>query len=253
MVEKKKKDIMTHIVAGYPSLDANRRLIAAMAESGVRYIEIQIPFSDPIADGPTILKANQASLQKGMTLEGCFRFAAEMSARYPEVNFLFMTYYNILFRYGVKRFMGEVKKAGLYGLIVPDIPPEEDHEDYYACACSHGLHAVPVVSPTTSPRRLETLLKKGSGLIYCTSRIGITGTGKSLSGNLAKYVRAMKKKTEMPVAVGFGIDSPRRAAEVAAYADIIVIGSKILKIVESEGKGFAGKVKDFLASVSAEL
>lgn len=160
MNKNRKKEIMTHIVAGYPSLEDNRKLIAAMAEKGVTYIEIQIPFSDPIADGPTILMANQNALQNGMDVAQCFDLAREMCLKHQSVNFLFMTYYNILFKYGVKKFMKEAAIAGIYGLIVPDIPPEEDHEEYYAAAVSQGLYAVPVVSPTTSPSALKNYLKK---------------------------------------------------------------------------------------------
>lgn len=245
-------DIMTHIVAGYPAVADNRRLIDIMAREGVKYIEIQIPFSDPVADGPTILKANQAALQGGMIVQECFNLAAEMSVKHKKVHFLFMTYYNIVFRYGVAKFMKAASKAGIYGLIVPDIPPEEDTEGFYASAEKFGLHAVPVVSPTTSHKRLTALTKKASGLIYCTSRVGITGTGKSLSSGLARYVKEIKKITDLPVAVGFGIDSPVRAAEVAAFADIIVIGSKILKLVESDKK-FSSVVSGFLQKVTKAL
>ena len=244
--------IMTHIVAGYPSVEDNHRLIEIMAREGVSYIEIQIPFSDPVADGPTILQANQASLQNGMTVKECFDLARDVTRKYPQVNFLFMTYYNILFRYGVDRFIRESARAGLYGLIVPDIPPEEDTEGFYASAEKHRVCAVPVVSPTTDMKRLETLARKGSGLIYCTSRVGITGTGKSLSSGLARYVRAMKKTTPLPVAVGFGIDSPERAAGVGTFADIIVIGSKILKIVDN-AKNYPTQVSRFLKEVKAAL
>lgn len=244
--------IMTHIVAGYPSLEDNRRLIDIMAREGVEYIEIQIPFSDPVADGPTILQANQASLQGGMTVKQCFELAGEMCRRHEKVKFLFMTYYNILFRYGVDRFMKEAARTGLYGLIVPDIPPEEDTEGFHASAEKYCIHAVPVVSPTTTPERLAGLVEKASGLIYCTSRVGITGTGKSLSSGLARYVKAMKKTTQLPVAVGFGIDSPERAAGVGAFADIIVIGSKILKLVD-DNKNFSPAVSRFLKEVKAAL
>jgi len=244
--------IMTHIVAGYPTVADNRQLIDIMAREGVQYIEIQIPFSDPVADGPTILKANQASLQGGMTVKQCFDLAAEMSAKHENVHFLFMTYYNIVFRYGVAKFMKAARTAGIYGLIVPDIPPEEDTEGFYAAAGQYGLHAVPVVSPTTSRERLTTLTEKASGMIYCTSRVGITGTGKSLSSGLARYVKEIKKITELPVAVGFGIDSPARASEVASFADIIVIGSKILKLVESEKK-FSSTVSGFLQKVTKAI
>ncbi len=244
--------IMTHIVAGYPTLPDNRRLIDIMAREGVAYIEIQIPFSDPVADGPTILRANQASLQGGMTVEKCFDLAAEMTGKHEKVNFLFMTYYNIIFRYGVARFMKAARNAGMYGLIVPDIPPEEDTEGFYDSAEKFGLKVVPVVSPTTSRERLTALTEKASGLIYCTSRVGITGTGKSLSSGLKRYVKSIKQITDLPVAVGFGIDSPARASEVGAFADVIVIGSKILKLVD-ENKNFDSAVSDFLQKTTRAL
>jgi tryptophan synthase alpha chain len=245
--------IMTHIVAGYPSFEDNMSLIEIMASAGVSFIEIQIPFSDPVADGPAILEANQKSLDRGTTVDDCFSFAAEVISRFPDVDFLFMSYYNILFRHGVNRFVKRCAGTGIKGLIVPDIPMEEDGAAYYEACLNHGVAPVMVISPTTDEKRVSMMKKYARWFIYCTSRVGITGQAHSLSKKLRIYVGAVKKTIDLPVAVGFGIDSPERAAEVAAYADIIVIGSKILKIIDANPGKWQNAVRAFLESTVAAL
>ena len=246
----KNKRIMTHIVAGYPSFEDNMRLIEIMSETGVSFIEMQIPFSDPIADGPAILSANQSSLEKGTTVEDCFEFAGKVIEHFPNIEFLFMSYFNILFNYGIDRFIKRCAETGIKGLIVPDIPPEEDGAGYYLACRKHGIYPVIVISPTTEDSRVEMLKQYAGGFVYCTSRVGITGNAGTLSRRLKSYVKAVQKITGLPVAVGFGIDGPEKAGEVAQYADIIVIGSRILKIIDGEPGKWTASVKSFLKSIA---
>jgi tryptophan synthase alpha chain len=245
-MRNEKTGIMTHIVAGYPSFEDNMSLMEIMASAGVSFIEIQIPFSDPIADGPAILAANQKSLDQGTTVEDCFALAAEAIGR-------FMSYYNILFRHGVDRFVKRCAETGIKGLIVPDIPMEEDGGAYYEACRKHGVAPIMVISPTTGEKRISMMKRYASWFIYCTSRVGITGQADRLSKKLKAYVGSVKKTTDLPVAVGFGIDSPGRAAEVAAYSDIIVIGSRILRIIDSNPGKWQNAVRTFLESTSAAL
>lgn len=253
MHNKLNKEIMTHIVVGYPSILDNQKLIKTMAEASVKYIELQIPFSDPIADGPTIVNANQKSLENGTKVEDCFKLAEESVKLYPEIKFIFMSYYNIPFKMGIEKFIKKSKNIGMYGSIVPDLPPEEDSENFLKLSKNLNFHAISVVSPTTSEERLNLVNKNISGLIYSTSRVGITGKENKPDQKLKLFVKRLKEKIKLPVAVGFGIDSPEKAAKIAEYADIIVIGSKILKIVDENPTTFEKEVFTFLSQVKNNI
>ncbi|MBN2401958.1 MAG: tryptophan synthase subunit alpha [Spirochaetes bacterium] len=248
-----KKALMTHIVLGYPDLKTNRELIKVMSDTGVDYIEMQIPFTDPIADGPTIVNANQKALLQKISLADCIAFAEEMTASYRNIKFLFMSYYNILFSSGVEPFVKKARDANLYGLIIPDIPFEEDKEDLFATCKRYGLNAVYVISPTTREARLKQIRDVASGFVYCTSRIGITGADKNPHAKLEQYVRRAKKILDAPIAVGFGIDSAAKAKAIAHFADIIVIGSKVINLVNESGSSFQEPVFDFLYGIKKAI
>lgn len=248
-----KKALMTHIVIGYPSIDANIKIVNTMRDAGVDYIEMQIPFSDPIADGPTILNANQAALKNGVTVAECFDFASGMARSHKDLNFLFMTYYNIVFNAGIPRFIKKSGDAGIYGLIVPDVPPEEDFENYYSTCARSGIHPIAVFSPSTSDARLAAIKSLASGFVYCTSRVGITGAGKNPHQKLERYINRAKMIINLPVAVGFGIDSPSKARAISEFADIIIIGSKIINIIDESGKNFEKNVYKFLYDVKRAI
>ena len=247
------KYLMTHIVIGYPSIEANVRTIKTMRDAGVDYIEMQIPFSDPIADGRTILNANQAALKNKITVADCFKFARKMIQSYSEINFLFMTYYNIVFNAGTAEFIKRSNNAGLYGLIVPDIPPEEDIENYYKICRKTGIHPIAVFSPTTTDIRLRKIKKLASGFAYCTSRVGITGAGNKPHEKLGKFILNAKKIIDLPIAVGFGIDSASKAKIISEFADIIIIGSKVINIIDESGKKFEKNVYNFLYDVKKAI
>ena len=156
--------LMTHLVLGYPSLALNREVIAQMAANGVDCIELQIPFSEPIADGPVILKANQQSLNSGITVEQCFRFGHEMATTFPQVQFLFMTYYNIVFKYGEAAFLERTREIGLCGTIIPDLPPEEG-QTYLATSKRLDLAPVQFFTPTSSDERMRPVASQGAGFL----------------------------------------------------------------------------------------
>jgi len=241
---------MTHIVAGYPTLAESEKIAHAMIEGGVNFLEIQIPFSDPVADGPTILQANQKALENGVTPDDCFALMQKLTAK-TDTPILFMTYYNIVFAHGVERFCKRAKAAGCWGLIVPDMPIDEERHEHYLKTCKkHGLHAIQVISPITPERRLKRLGKVASGFVYCVSHFGTTGSKTIFDAKLESYLKKVKKHIKVPIALGFGISTPTEVKRSQKKADIAVVGSHLIRCYEKEGlKG----VSDFLKSVSLNL
>lgn len=236
--------LMTHVVAGYPSLEANEELIRLMARRGVRLIEIQIPFTDPLADGPTIMRANQAALDAGITPEHCFSLCEKLS-RELDVAFMFMTYANIPFAMGMERFLVQAAASGASGVILPDLPWDEADGDYAEMARARGLHPVMVISPDTEGPRLDAVLKRASGLVYTTLKVGITGAGASMDQAGVDYVRSLKAKAGLPIAAGFGISRPEHVRMLDGLADAAVIGSHIINLMDAGG---LMAVDEFLAA-----
>ncbi len=241
-----KKDIllMTHLVLGYPSLEVNREVIRQMVSEGVDVIELQIPFSEPMADGPVILKANQDAIAGGIRVADCFAFAAEMAATH-DIPFLFMTYYNILFKYGEEAFFRKAKEIGIQGLIVPDLPPEEG-ERYLALAREYELAPIQIFAPTSTDQRMRFLADHGAGFIYCVARKGVTGKKSTFDEEFATYLARCRAATDLPLAVGFGIASREDVATLTGKADIAVIGTATIRLVEAEGPTAVGP---FIASL----
>lgn len=233
--QKATKDIllMTHLVLGYPSLEVNRAVIEQMVAGGVDCIELQIPFSEPMADGPVILKANQDSLGGGTTVENCLAFGAEMSARY-DIPFLYMTYYNIVFKYGEKRFLDRARADGIAGLILPDLPPEEG-AGFCAAARERSIAPILIFAPTSTEARMRELNGHAAGFIYCTARRGVTGKHSELDSSFGEYLQRCRAATELPLAVGFGIQSRADIDVLVGRADMAVIGSQTIKIVDEQG------------------
>jgi len=231
--------LMTHLVLGYPSLEINREVIRQMAENGVDCIELQIPFSEPMADGPVILKANQDALAAGIRVKDCFTFAAEMVREFPRVNFLFMTYYNIVFRYGLSDFIVRSAEIGMQGFIIPDLPPEEGSE-YLSLAAEHSMAAIMFFTPTSTDMRMAEVAGQGSGFIYCVARRGVTGAHTEMDSNLDAYLTRCRKATDLPLAVGFGIGSRGDVAMLEGRADMAVIGTATIKLVDREGAAAVG-------------
>lgn len=237
---KASKDIllMTHIVLGYPSFETNREVIKEMVENGVDCIEMQIPFSEPMADGPVILKANQDSLAHGTTIEDCLNFGAEMCATY-DIPFLYMTYYNIIYKYGEQRFLDRAAGAGIQGLILPDLPPEEGGT---LCTGAKELGMAPIMiySPTSTVERMAELSGYGAGFIYCTARRGVTGSHSDLDSGFQAYLNRCRQATSLPLAVGFGIQNRGDIEALIGAADIGVVGSQTIKLVDEQGSAAVG-------------
>lgn len=246
--ERARPALMTHVVAGYPTLKESGEIVRAMADNGAAMIELQIPFSDPIADGPTIMAANEAALANGVTVKDCLRLAEQLS-RSVRVPLLFMTYFNILYRYhrgndGVRWFCRDAARAGIQALIVPDVPPEEEHvEHYWETAKACDLLPVPIVSPTTDNKRLAKLAKLASeGFVYCVSTTGTTGARAALPPELKSYTVRVRSAFELPVAVGFGISSPAQVKSLTGVADIAIVGSAMIDQIRKAPKGSGAKM-----------
>ena len=252
--DKKRKTLtlMTHVVVGYPSLQESEEIVCAMVEAGVSLVELQIPFSDPMADGPTIMKANEHALSLGVTTEDCFLFAERLSKR-VSVPLLFMSYYNKLFSYrgGIEAFLKRAKQSGITGLIVPDIPPEETSDGYWTLSKKHGITPVPIVSPVSDSSRLKRISKIAtSGFVYCVSTTGTTGARTELPKELKSYLTQMRKVFKVPLALGFGISTPEHIQAIGKHADIAVIGSATIDLIEKTPKQERiSKVKEFISSM----
>jgi tryptophan synthase alpha chain len=233
--------LMTHIVLGYPTFEDSFRIVETMVEAGVDLMELQIPFSEPIADGPVILHANQKSLAAGTRVEKCFEFARKVASTFP-IPFLFMSYYNILHKYGVERFSSAMAEGGLRGAIVPDLPPEEGRE-YLDAMGNHDLAPIFIFSPTTSAERMSYIASFGRGFVYCVARKGVTGLDTSFSQHLGKYLDRCRGATDLPLALGFGVKDRDDVDFLKGKADIAVIGTQTIRLMD--GDGVRG-VRDFI-------
>lgn len=236
--------LMTHIVMGYPSFEDSYEIVKQMVDAGVDLMELQIPFSEPMADGPVILKANQRAIEKGSTVEKCFEFAQKVAKDFP-IPFLFMSYTNILYKYGMEKFSDRMANINLKGAIVPDLPPEEGKE-YLAAMKKNELSPIYIFSPQTSDARLDYISGFASGFVYCVARKGVTGKGTAFSDDLTAYLSRCRKATTLPLAVGFGVKDKADVDYLKGKADIAVIGSQTIRVVEGKGPKAAG---DFIRSV----
>jgi tryptophan synthase alpha chain len=242
--------LMTHVIVGYPSLQETEDLILLMDKVGVDYIELQIPFSDPLADGPTIMKACEASLQNGTKVSDAFALARKLSAK-VKTPLLFMAYFNIVFSYGIEKFCKDSKEAGIAGLIVPDFPlDEESTEHFNDCLKKYGLLNIKVLSPASTEGRIKLNSKVGTGFVYCTARQGITGTQKGFDSSVIKYLKTVRKHFNIPIALGFGISKKEHIKQMEGFADIAVVGSAILDII-NQNNNYLPKVEKFLKELKS--
>jgi len=230
--------LMTHLVLGYPSFAVNHEVIRQMVENGVDLIELQIPFSEPVADGPMIVKANQDSLAGGTKVADCLEFAAEITAAY-DIPFLFMTYYNILFKFGLEQFFRKAVEIGIKGFIVPDLPPEEG-EEFLKLADRYDIAPILIYAPTSTEERMRDLATHARGFIYCVARRGVTGRQTDFTSDFEAYLARCRRNTDLPLAVGFGISTREDVKYLAGQADIAVIGTATIRLVEESGPEAVG-------------
>ena len=226
--------LIAYIVGGYPDLATSEKIIISLVDSGVDIIEIGIPFSDPIADGPTIQEAIYKSILNNTTADMCLKLANRIRTRYPSLPLIIMTYSNIVYRDGFHEFMKKANKNGIDGFIIPDIPIEESQE-YLQSANKFNLSTIFLVSPNTTIDRLNCIIKKGSGFLYVVSVYGTTGERKDFDSYTMKNIKNVKNHTKnsIPIAVGFGISKPEHVETmIRSGADSVIIGSAIVKLIQ---------------------
>ncbi|MCP4788860.1 MAG: tryptophan synthase subunit alpha [Gammaproteobacteria bacterium] len=225
--------LMTHIVLGYPSYDDSMRLVESMVEAGVDLMELQIPFSEPMADGPVILKANAEALKAGATMDKSLAMAEKITAAF-DIPFLFMTYYNILFKYGVEEFVGKMKDINIKGAIIPDLTPEEG-SDYLQAMQKNGLDPVHIFTPNSSMERKQLLHQHTSGFMYTVARKGVTGKNTQFGDELGGYLAQCREATDLPLALGFGVKTKADYEFIRGKADVAIIGSEAIRVMEDDG------------------
>lgn len=246
-LEAKPLLLMAHLVVGYPSLEANWAMLEAMERAGVDLVELQLPFSEPIADGPSFVKANHSAIEAGITWEAYFELAAR-AVRECSFPVVFMGYYNSVFAMGAERFCASLSAAGMAGFILPDLPPDEGVE-LNAMARAHQLDPILIMTPTNSPARLEEIGRHTSGFVYCAARKGVTGRRTDLSEGVSAFLETCRRATSVPLGLGFGIGTPEHVRELRGVADIAIVGTAGLAVWEERG---AEGYERFLTSLVAE-
>ena len=251
-----KKGLITFITAGDPNFDLSLEILKKLPSSGADILEIGMPFTDPMADGPSIQASYLRALKEGQTLNKTIKLVEIFRESNKSTPIVLMGYYNPIYKYGVKKFLFDIKKVGIDGLIIVDLPPEADEE---VCIPSNkiGIDFIRLATPTSSIKRLPTIIKNASGFLYYVSVLGITGSKTPEINSIKKNVEIIKSFSEIPVAVGFGIKTPIQAASIAQTSDAIVVGSAIIeKIYDTHKKNHSNElfvieeVSNFVESLS---
>ncbi len=225
--------IMTHVVCGYPSFEANWKALEVMDSFGVDLVELQFPFSEPSADGPLFVKANQEAIRSGVHVEDCFEFMAKVTAKFS-FKVVMMGYYNTVFKAGHRDFLQRLKSAGAHGFILPDLPVEEAGE-LHDIAKELELAPIILMTPTNSDTRLAELAKSADGFIYTVARKGVTGSDTDMNTEVSDFIERCRTFTDLPLAVGFGVSKAEDIEFIGQHADIAVIGTAALKAWEDRG------------------
>ena len=246
----KKKAFIVYITAGYPTLSATERIVLELGKSGVDIIEIGVPFSDPMADGLTIQKSSEKALAKGTTLKKILQSVRNIRKK-SDIPIALMSYLNPIYRYGLKKFVADAVKCGVDGVILPDLPPEEAGELEKA-AKGFDFCVIFLASPTSTSSRMKIIAKHSQGFIYYVSLTGVTGARDYLATHIAENIKRIKRFTDKPVCVGFGVSNEKQARNLSAIADGVIVGSAIIGIIEKhEGKkALEKKVGRFAAKLA---
>ncbi len=241
-----KKAFIPFISAGDPDLESTEKFVLALEEAGADLIELGIPFSDPIADGTVIQKANLRALAGGVTIEKIFETVKNIRFK-TQVPLVFLTYLNPVFKYGYEKFFKKCAEVGIDGVIIPDIPFEEQAE-ILEYAEKQGVYVISFLAPTSNDR-IEKIAEKARGFIYVASSMGVTGVRSEITTNLAEIINRAKKVTKTPCAVGFGINTPEQVREIEKFADGAIVGSAIVKIIEEYGPEAAPHIKEYVKTM----
>ena len=219
-----------YLTVGYPDLDSALDLVPAIARGGADMVELGIPFSDPLADGPTIQRSSQQALENGVSVRHCLETARRLRERI-DIPLIFMGYYNPLLAYGLDRFVADAAAAGADGLIVPDVPPAESDDLLSACR-EHGLDLILMLAPTSTDEDIREVARRASGFIYCVSVVGITGARESVSAGLPDFINRVRAHTDLPLAVGFGVSRAEHVARIGQLAEAVMVGAALISRIE---------------------
>lgn len=244
--KRNKKSLIGYITAGYPTASQTPELVNAMVEGGVDIVELGVPSSDPLADGPVIQETGRVALEAGLTIPKCMDIVRKIRET-NSVPILFMVYFSTIFGYGVKRFIKEAIDVGIDGLIVPDLPMEERNE-LNDCIPEDTLLHIPLVGPTSLTRTKE-VVDGCRGFVYCVSSLGVTGRGSEFYSGLEDYIQSVRDVTDLPIAIGFGVKSKKDKEYIETFGDAVIVGTKILEVIK-ETNGSSKDVKEFIASLN---
>ncbi|MGC2399440.1 MAG: tryptophan synthase subunit alpha [Acidobacteriaceae bacterium] len=246
---QQKPGLVIYLTVGDPDLATTRDVALAALDAGAEVLELGVPFSDPVADGPVIQRASQRALANGTRLEDVLTMAAELRALRPSAGLVIFTYYNPVLRFGLERFCARAADSGVDGVLVTDLIVEEA-EEYMAQLHRYGLKPIFLAAPTSSDRRLEMIARVSDGFLYAISRVGITGAQQDLAADAARLAERLRRFTRLPIAIGFGISTAQHVAAVAEFADAAVIGSAIVSLIEKAEPGnAAASVAQFLRAI----
>jgi tryptophan synthase alpha chain len=249
-VFRNKKAFIPFITAGDPNLETTEQLVIAMAEAGADLIELGIPFSDPVAEGAVIQRADERALRSGATTDKIFDTVRRIR-RKASAPLVFMTYVNPIFAYGTEKFMKNCRDTGMDAVIVPDLPYEEKDEIKPFCD-RHGIDLISLIAPTSNDR-IAMIAREAEGFVYVVSSLGVTGVRSEILTDLGQMISLVKAAKDIPCAVGFGISTPEQAKKIAAVADGVIVGSAIVRIVEQYGKDSVGPVREYVREIKAAV
>jgi tryptophan synthase alpha chain len=247
---KNGKAFIAFVTGGDPSLDKTEEFVVGMAEAGADIVEIGIPFSDPIAEGVVIQRANIRALQNGASVQKLFRTVRNIRMR-TDVPLVFLTYLNPVYHYGYEAFFTECESAGINGIIIPDVPYEEQGELKWI-ARNHNVDVISLIAPT-SEDRIAKIAKDADGFIYVVSSMGVTGVRSEITTDLSKIIAVIRSVTSTPAAIGFGINTPEQASQMSRTADGVIVGSAIVKIVEREGINALGPICEYVRAMKDSI
>lgn len=225
-----RKALIAYVTTGYPNIEATLKVVPLLADNGADIIELGIPFSDPLADGATIQKASFSALENGITPRLCLEIAGQLKQK-VSTPLVFMSYFNPIFSYSVDRFCQACARNGIDGLIIPDLPPEEG-SGLEEATQQFGLNLIYLLAPTSTAERIKLVAERSRGFIYLVSVTGVTGSRNSLPPDLGQFVSRVRKVATQPLCVGFGISTPEQAKQVARMADGVIVGSRIIRLME---------------------
>jgi len=243
--------LMPYLMAGYPDAETSQELLVAVAEAGADLVEFGIPYSDPLADGPTIQAAAEEALKGTINTDIVFDLVKK-AREDTDIPIVIMTYYNTVYRYGLDRFAKNAAASGVDGVITPDLPPEEAGS-WKESAAKHGLATVMLAAPTSTDERLKKVAEASEGFVYCVSLTGVTGARSNLPANLADFISRIRNVTDKPLAVGFGISRPEQARHISDIADGVIIGSALVSLIGKSKDDCIQAAKTYISEIKSAM